>query len=62
MIGVVAFREYQPNVNWNRRVSTGLNRDSLTDEQYMICNPVVLGLCFGSKTWGKRFQEVHIRL
>ncbi|PBK88100.1 P-loop containing nucleoside triphosphate hydrolase protein [Armillaria gallica] len=52
MIDVVAFREYQPNANWNRRVSTGLNRDSLTDEQYMICNPVVLGFCFGTKTWG----------
>ncbi|KAK0221654.1 hypothetical protein IW262DRAFT_1296328 [Armillaria fumosa] len=52
MIDAVAFHEYKPNATWNLDVLTVLNRSSLTDEQYMICNPVVLGFSFGTKSWG----------
>ncbi|KAK0473017.1 P-loop containing nucleoside triphosphate hydrolase protein [Armillaria luteobubalina] len=52
MVDAVAFREYEPNATYNLDVLTVLNRSSLTDEQYMICNPVVLGFSFGTKSWG----------
>lgn len=28
------------------------SRDALTEEEYIICTPVVLGFCLGSKKWG----------
>ncbi|KAK0464301.1 P-loop containing nucleoside triphosphate hydrolase protein [Desarmillaria tabescens] len=53
MIDPAAFRTYEANADYlNIPVRKGLDRDSLTDEQHMICNPVALGFCFGTKTWG----------
>ncbi|KAK0441848.1 P-loop containing nucleoside triphosphate hydrolase protein [Armillaria borealis] len=52
MIDPVAFRLFEPNTKYNTVVRKGMDRDLLTDEQYMICNPVVLGFSFGTKMWG----------
>ncbi|KAJ6601315.1 P-loop containing nucleoside triphosphate hydrolase protein [Mycena vulgaris] len=52
MIDPVAFRLFEPNVSFNLQVHRRLERDSLTEEQYMICTPIVLGFCFGVKMWG----------
>ncbi|KAJ7762396.1 P-loop containing nucleoside triphosphate hydrolase protein [Mycena maculata] len=52
MIDPVAFRLFEPNSGLNLSVHRKLERDSLTDIQYMICTPIVLGFCFGVKVWG----------
>ncbi|KAJ7508569.1 P-loop containing nucleoside triphosphate hydrolase protein [Mycena galericulata] len=52
MIDPVAFRLFQPNCTFNLSVHRRLDRDSLTDTQYMICTPIALGFCFGAKMWG----------
>ncbi|KAE9403437.1 hypothetical protein BT96DRAFT_1016993 [Gymnopus androsaceus JB14] len=52
MIDPVAFRRFEPNRNYNFSVFRRLDRATLTDEQLMICNPVVYGFCFGIKKWG----------
>ncbi|PBK97441.1 P-loop containing nucleoside triphosphate hydrolase protein [Armillaria gallica] len=51
MIDPVAFRRFQPNAEYNQEVYKVLDRTSLTDGQYMICNPFALGFCFATKTW-----------
>ncbi|KAK0504201.1 P-loop containing nucleoside triphosphate hydrolase protein [Armillaria luteobubalina] len=63
MIDPSAFRTYEANADYvNIPVRKGLSRDSLTDNDYMICNPVALGFCFGTKSWGgfamDRLQDV----
>ncbi|KAI0034423.1 P-loop containing nucleoside triphosphate hydrolase protein [Vararia minispora EC-137] len=50
----------------NMEIKIPLDRDSLTDELYMICNPVIFGFCFGIKVWGgfamDRIQDVvHVK-
>ncbi|KAJ7054051.1 P-loop containing nucleoside triphosphate hydrolase protein [Mycena amicta] len=52
MIDPVSFRLFEPNTTFNLYVHRTLELDSLTDEQYMICTPIVLGFCFGVKRWG----------
>ncbi|KAJ7642836.1 P-loop containing nucleoside triphosphate hydrolase protein [Mycena rosella] len=52
MIDPVAFRLFEPNCNFNLSVHRRLERDGLTEEQYMICTPIALGFCFGVKMWG----------
>jgi hypothetical protein len=53
MIDPAAFRLFQPNSDINRRVHRMLeDRNNLKDEEYLICTPVVLGFCFGTKMWG----------
>ncbi|KAJ6623166.1 P-loop containing nucleoside triphosphate hydrolase protein [Mycena sp. CBHHK59/15] len=52
MIDPVAFRLFQPNSELSLGVHRRLDKDDLTDEQYMICTPVAVGFCFGAKTWG----------
>lgn len=52
MIDPIAFRTYEANANYNIPVRQRLSRDSLSDDQYMCCNPVALGFCLGTKTWG----------
>ncbi|KAJ6601323.1 P-loop containing nucleoside triphosphate hydrolase protein [Mycena vulgaris] len=52
MIDPVAFRLFEPNCTYNLRVHRRVEHKNLTDEQYMICTPVVLGFCFGVKMWG----------
>jgi len=52
MIDPSAFRIFEPNCSFNLPVQKNLERDKLTDEQYMICTPILLGFCFGVKMWG----------
>ncbi|KAJ7349861.1 P-loop containing nucleoside triphosphate hydrolase protein [Mycena albidolilacea] len=62
MIDPVAFRLFEPNCTFNLEVHRRLDPESLTDEQYMICTPIVLGFCFGVKMWGgfalDRLQDI----
>lgn len=58
MIDPCAFRMFQPESSLNLPVSTPLKQAGiaeLDEEQYMICNPVVMGFCFGTKQWGTKF-------
>jgi hypothetical protein len=52
MIDPATFRMFEPNCGFNLPVHSKLGRDELTDEQYMICTPILLGFCFGVKMWG----------
>ncbi|KAF7302528.1 AAA family [Mycena chlorophos] len=52
MIDPTAFRLFQPNCSFNFDVHRVLEPESLTDEQYLVCSPVLLGFCFGAKQWG----------
>ncbi|KAI5116472.1 hypothetical protein M0805_001635 [Coniferiporia weirii] len=52
MIDPVAFRLFEPNSELNLPVHRQLEKDSLKDEDYLICTPVALGFCLGTKTWG----------
>ena len=52
MVDPTAFRTFQPNAEINPWVNKSIDRDEMTDEQYMICSPILLGFCFGAKTWG----------
>jgi len=52
MIDPGAFRVFQPYSEINSSVSIPLNRSELTDEQYLICTPIMLGFSFRSKVWG----------
>ncbi|OCB91438.1 hypothetical protein A7U60_g1316 [Sanghuangporus baumii] len=52
MIDAAAFHYFDPNCYFNRKVHTRLHRENLTEEHYMICSPILLGFCFGSKQWG----------
>jgi len=53
MIDPAVFRLFEPNNTINLPVySTLQERDNLKDEEYLICTPVVLGFCFGTKMWG----------
>ncbi|KAJ7103087.1 P-loop containing nucleoside triphosphate hydrolase protein [Mycena belliarum] len=62
MIDPVAFRLFEPNCSYNLAVHRRLDPKNLTDEQYMLCTPVVLGFCFGVKLWGgfalDRLQDI----
>jgi hypothetical protein len=52
MIDPGAFRMFKPDSSLNYPVSTPLKRAELEEEQYIICTPVVIGFCFGTKQWG----------
>ncbi|PVF92589.1 P-loop containing nucleoside triphosphate hydrolase protein [Serendipita vermifera] len=52
MIDHSAFRLFQPNTVFNSSIIRQLDRQKLDDNQCLICSPVVLGFCFGTKTWG----------
>lgn len=52
MIDPATFRLFKTCSRLMRSVSRKLDPTSLTDEQYMICTPVLLGFCFGTKAWG----------
>ncbi|KIJ62330.1 hypothetical protein HYDPIDRAFT_114844 [Hydnomerulius pinastri MD-312] len=52
MIDPGAFRDYCPDYIFNYTVTTPMDREHLTDEDYLICNPTILGFCFGVKEWG----------
>jgi len=52
MIDPGAFRVFQAESDINLHVRVPLKRLELTDEQCLICTPIVLGFCFGLKEWG----------
>ena len=47
-----AVRLAHPNTQFIPNVYRRLSRDKLTEEQLIICTPVVLGFNFGTKQWG----------
>ena len=53
MIDPVAFRIFEPNCSLNLIITETLDRCKLTDDQYMICSPILLGFSLGSKIWGR---------
>ena len=60
MIDPTTFRVHQPDCIYNPDVHTSLEAgQSLTEDEFTICNPVVLGLCFGTKTWGQ-YKASHL--
>ncbi|KAG2123316.1 P-loop containing nucleoside triphosphate hydrolase protein [Suillus cothurnatus] len=52
MIDPGAFRRFKPDSSLNLPVTTPLEQAELEEEQYIICTPVVIGFCFGTKQWG----------
>ncbi|KAE8447854.1 hypothetical protein EG329_010083 [Mollisiaceae sp. DMI_Dod_QoI] len=64
MIDPAAFSAHNPNCDYNATVHTILERDKLTDDQYLICLPYALGFSFGNKRWGgytvSKLEPVHV--
>ncbi|RXW14746.1 hypothetical protein EST38_g11108 [Candolleomyces aberdarensis] len=54
MIDPASYRVWQPSVKSliNPSVLYRLDPTRLTDEQYMLCTPIVLGFSFTAKQWG----------
>ncbi|GJE90661.1 AAA family ATPase [Phanerochaete sordida] len=52
MVDVDSFFEFQYNSDFARRSCRRLDPEELTDDELMICSPVVLGFCFNTKAWG----------
>ncbi|KAI0033879.1 P-loop containing nucleoside triphosphate hydrolase protein [Vararia minispora EC-137] len=52
MFSPSAFRRFQPNSSYNPDVRRAVQKESLTEEQYAICTPIVLGFSFDQKSWG----------
>lgn len=52
MITATAFAQYQPGSSCNPPVRTPLAKDSLSDQQYAICSPLLLGFSLAHKSWG----------
>jgi hypothetical protein len=59
MISPYAFRHFAPEAEFNPPVRHSLPRDSLTDDQYAICSPILLGFAFDRKSWGALLRSVH---
>ena len=55
MISPSAFNRFQPDSNCNPSVHHPISRDGLTEEQYAICTPILLGFSFDRKSWGECF-------
>lgn len=53
MVDAAAFRLFKRYSGINSQVHRKLNPNALTEEQYLICTPVLLGFCFGTKSWGE---------
>lgn len=53
MISPFAFHRYQPNAPYNPSVYRTINKETLTDEQFAIVTPILLGFSFTKKSWGK---------
>ena len=55
MISPSAFRRFQPNQPYlNPTVHRPLSKETeLTEEQYAVCTPVLLGFSFDRKSWGE---------
>ncbi|KAH0432949.1 hypothetical protein CcaCcLH18_06064 [Colletotrichum camelliae] len=52
IVDPAGFRSVNPNIAFIPEVHARLPRESLTEEQLIICTPVVLGFCFGNSKWG----------
>ena len=52
MIDPIAFRLFEPNCTYNLTVHKRIDKCMLSEEQYMIARPIMLGFCFGVKKWG----------
>ncbi|KAH8823683.1 P-loop containing nucleoside triphosphate hydrolase protein [Flagelloscypha sp. PMI_526] len=63
MISPSAFVRYNPDNLSNARVFRQVPVSKLTEEQYALCSPRVLGFSFGAKSWGEfamdRLQPVE---
>lgn len=58
MIDPAAFRMYESdNFTCNPDVHTRLDRENLAEEDYVIFSPIMMGFCFGNKTWGTSSTE-----
>lgn len=53
MVDASAFRSFNPNLECIPDVHSTLDREQLTDDQFMICSPVAYGFGFGNKVWGE---------
>lgn len=53
MIDTASFRANNPNTQYPTNVHSSIDRNTLTDEQLMICSPFIGGFGFGDKVWGK---------
>jgi len=62
MISPIAFRQFGPAASYNPEVRKPMARAKLTDDQYAICTPILLGFSFERKSWGafamSRLQDV----
>lgn len=52
MIDPHAFRVHEPESKLLEDVVRSLDRGTLTNADYLIFNPAILGYSFASKTWG----------
>ena len=52
MVDPAVFRLFRDGSRLIRHVQRSLKKEEMTDEQYLICTPVLLGFCFATKTWG----------
>ncbi|CZR51157.1 related to TOB3 (member of AAA-ATPase family) [Phialocephala subalpina] len=52
MIDSAAFNTHNPDCEYMASVHTAVDRDKLTDDQYLICLPYAVGFSFGNKRWG----------
>lgn len=52
IIDPAGFRSFNPNINFMPDVHKGLSRDTLTEEELVICAPLAFGFCLGNKKWG----------
>lgn len=57
MIDPATFRLFKPCSRLMRNVVRKLDPTTLTDEQLLICTPVLLGFNFGNKAWGEFDQS-----
>lgn len=53
MISPLAFKQFNPECSYNPEVVKPLSEDSLSDAEYSICSPIVLGFAFNEKFWGE---------
>ncbi|KAL4784385.1 P-loop containing nucleoside triphosphate hydrolase protein [Aspergillus varians] len=53
MVDARAFKTFEPNATYNKEVYKQLESDLPdNDDDFAICNPVVVGFSFGAKLWG----------
>ena len=52
IVDPATFRSFNGDVDFLPRVYKELSRQDLTDEELLICTPVVFGFCFANKKWG----------